>query len=71
MHVAVAGVKHVGDPQAVAGDDLAGFLEHMGQLPERHGAVHADVVGDAAGGAKGGFPAFPDQRSFRGGLAFL
>lgn len=71
MHVAVAGVEDIGDAQAVARDDLTGAGKHMGELAERHGAVHADIVGDAAGGAEGGFPAFPDRRRFHGRLAFL
>ncbi|MNV74834.1 hypothetical protein D3C71_1680860 [compost metagenome] len=71
MHVAVAGVEDIGDAQAVARDDLTGAGKHMGELAERHGAVHADIVGDAAGGAEGGFPAFPDRGRFHGRLAFL
>ena len=63
MHVAVAGVKDVGDAQAVGGADLAGAPQRLGQAPGRHRAVHADVVGDAAGRAERGLAALPDLRA--------
>ena len=65
MKVAVAGMEDVGDAQAVALHDLVHALQHERQLPRRDGAVHADIVGDAAGGAEGRFAAFPDRGASR------
>ena len=63
-------MEHVGDAKAVACDDLGGARQNMGQLPGRHRAVHADVVGDAARRPEGGLAALPDQGGLHGGPAF-
>ena len=64
VHVAVAGVKDVGDPQPVGSADFADPPQRLGQPPGRHRAVHADIVGDAAGRAERRFTALPDLRAF-------
>ncbi|EJT82712.1 hypothetical protein PPS11_44338 [Pseudomonas putida S11] len=49
VHVAVAGMEHVGHAQAVFGGQVADALEHPWQFAARDGAVHAVVVrGDTA-----------------------
>ena len=45
MQIAVAGVEHVGDAQAVVRRQFADALEHLRQPRPRDGAVHAVVVG--------------------------
>jgi hypothetical protein len=64
-------MEDIGDAQAVSVDDVRGFAQHMRELAERHRAVHADIVGDTAGGAEGRLAAFPDRRRFHRRLAFL
>ncbi|MNN53430.1 hypothetical protein D3C81_1681840 [compost metagenome] len=44
VHVAVAGVEHVGNAQAVLRGQFADALEHARQFAARDGAVHAVVV---------------------------
>ncbi len=55
MQVAVAGMEHVGDAQAVVLRQFADALEHLRQPRARDGAVHAVVVGRDA----------PDRRERR------
>ncbi len=62
MKVAVAGVEHVADAQAVGGHDLVHAPEHVGQLGARDHAVHHHVGGrDAAVGAERGLAALPEE----------
>ena len=69
MQVAVAGMEDVGDPQAVLVADVRDGDQHLGQLAERDGAVHAVVVGDAADGAEGRLAALPDGGALLRALA--
>ena len=63
MQVAVAGMEHVGDAQAVVLRQLADALEHLRQLGARDGAVHAVVVGrDAPDRRERGLAAGPEQQ---------
>ena len=60
MHVAVAGVKDIGDPKPERGANLAGALKRLRQLAGRHRAVHADIIGDPAGRPERRLAPFPD-----------
>ncbi len=71
MEIAVAGMEDIGDAQAIALHDLVHAAQHVRQLAGGDGAVHADVVGDAAGGAEGGFAALPDRGRLHRGFALL
>src|SRR5438477_7687496 len=44
MKIAVAGVKHVGDPQFVTAPDLIDFAQHVGKTRARYDAVLHVVV---------------------------
>src|SRR3546814_10551746 len=62
MQVAVAGVKDVGDAQAVARAELAHALQHQRQARARDGAVHAVVVRrDAADRREGRLAPGPER----------
>ena len=62
MQVAVAGVEHVADAQAVRGDDLVHAREHVRQLRARDDAVHHHVRGrHAAVGAERRLASLPEQ----------
>src|SRR3546814_3253830 len=70
MQVAVAGVKDVGDAQAVARAELAHALQHQRQARARDGAVHAVVVRrDAADRREGRLAPGPERQSLRLALA--
>ena len=64
-------MEDIGDAQAIALDDLVHAAQHEGQLPGRDGAVHADIVGDAPGGAESRFAALPDRCRLHRRLALL
>ena len=69
MQVAIAGMEDVGDPEAARVADRLDAREHLRQPAGGNGAVHADVVGDLAGGAEGGFAALPDGGRLHGRAA--
>ena len=61
VHVAVAGVKDIGDfePETIA--DGVNLLQHFGKLCHWNCAIHAQVIRRyLAHSTKGTFPAFPD-----------
>ena len=63
MQIAVAGVEHVGDAQAVVRRQFADALEHLRQPRARDGAVHAVIVGrDAPDRRERGLAAGPEQQ---------
>ena len=65
VHVAVAGMEHVGDPEPVARGQLADPAQHERQLADRDRAVEADVVGDLAHRPERRLAPLPDQRALR------
>ncbi len=70
MQIAVAGVKDVGDAQAVFLRQLPHARQHLRQLGARDGAVHAVIVGrDAADRRERRLAAGPEQQPLllRGG----
>ena len=70
MQVAVASVKHIGDPQAVLPGQLADSGEDLGQPAAGDGAVHAVVIRrDVPQGRKSRFAAGPDADPLLFGLA--
>src|SRR5208282_4878109 len=69
MQVAVAGMKHIGDAQAVFRRHVLHAAEHKRQLGARDGAVHAVIVRrDATDGREGGFAAGPEQQPLLFGI---
>ena len=69
MQVAVAGMKHIGDAQAVFRRHVLHAAEHQRQLGARDGAVHAVIVRrDAADGRERGFAAGPEQQPLLFGI---
>ncbi len=66
MQVAVAGMEHIGDPQAMKFGQVGDSLEHGRQFPARNGSVHAQIVGrNAADGRKCRLAAGPEQMPLR------
>ena len=69
MQVAVAGMEHIGDAQAVLLRHLFHLGQHLRQPGARNGAVHAEIVGrDAADRRERRLAAGPEQQPlfFRG-----
>ena len=67
VQVAVAGVEHVADPQAVLGLQLADAAQHLGQLrPRDHAVLHVVVGRHAAHRGERGLAALPHQRPLLG-----
>ena len=65
MQVAVAGVEHIGDSDAVARADFAYLAEHTRQLGARHYPVHQVVIrGDGAECAESRFATEPQPFPF-------
>ena len=65
MHVAVAGVEHVGHAQAVFAGQVTDALEYPRQFAARDGAVHAVVVrGNAPHRREGVLAPGPEAHAF-------
>ncbi len=63
MQIAIAGVKHIGDAQAVLGRHFLHAHQNQRQLGARNGAVHAQVVGrDAADRGECRLTSSPEQQ---------
>src|SRR6266436_9004330 len=70
MQVSIAGMKHVGDPDAGFYAEPRNFVHQPRQGGTRNDAILNDVIGrDPADRSKRGFAAFPYQSAFRVGLS--
>ena len=61
MHIAVAGVKDIGDLKPVLARQFADHLQRIGQFAHRHRAIKADVIAQPPHGAKGRLAPLPDR----------
>ncbi len=70
MQIAVASMKDIRHPQAIAHRHLGHTFEDQRQLTARDGAIHAVIIGrNAADGREGRLAAGPDQQAFSLGIA--